>query len=387
MVVYLHGYAQNYNEQLVPLYTLPPLLVTNGGKKINNQTDWIIVRRPEIIKLFEDNVYGQMPKDFDSIRFTPLHAEQKAMNDKAILHQVNIQAFRQGKSVVIHLVMFIPANQHKPVPLFLFINNRSKQNTDASRTVKTEFWPAEEVINKGYAIAAFHISDLAPDNKQTFSNGVLQLYPEQLMANNGMRAIGAWAWGACRVMDYLQTNKHIDRQKIAIVGHSRGGKAALWTSAVDTRFALCFASCSGNTGAAIARRRYGETIAKINQTFPYWFCENYKKFNGKEDDLPVDQHMLIALSAPRGVYTTNATEDLWADPTGSYLALKKAEPVYKLTHHQSRLPVNAPPPNKPVLLPPLGYHLRTGEHDLTLYDWNNFILFANRYFNIYELSR
>jgi len=372
--------AQNYDEQLVPQYVLPQLLKTNNGKPVRNKTEWETVRRPEIIHLFEENVYGQMPHDIDSIKYIPSHTDSVAMNGKAVLKQIDINVFRRNKSVTIHLIMFIPANVNKPVPLFLLINNRDKNNTDPSRMVKTEFWPAEQIINSGYAIAAFHVSDLAPDNNNTFMNGALQLYPEQLVADNGMRAIGAWAWGASRVMDYLQNDKIIDSRKIAIVGHSRGGKAALWTSAQDTRFAMCFANCSGNTGAALARRRFGETVARINTNYPYWFCNNYKKFSNRENELPVDQHMLIALSAPRFVYTTNATKDLWADPTGSYLSIKNAEPVYALFQLTSKLPATIPQADSPVLQYPLGYHLRTGIHDLTLYDWRNFIAFANNYY-------
>ena len=364
--------AQNYNEQLVPAFTLPKLMVTSVRA-------WEEVRRPEILRMFEDNIYGQFPRDQDSVRYLPFGGETLAMGGKALLKQVDVQVFRQGRSVTIHLLMFIPAKRTKPAPLFLLINNRSKNNTDPFRTKKTEFWPAEQLIDSGYAIAAFHVGDLAPDHKVNYVNGVLQLYPEQLAAENGMRAIGAWAWGATKLMDYLQTEKRIDGRRVAIVGHSRGGKAALWASAQDSRFWMCFASCSGNTGAALSRRRFGETISRINETFPYWFCPNYKNFNNREDALPVDQHMLIALSAPRPVYTTNATEDRWADPKGSYLSLKYATPAYSLYRKTPALPPELVPPESPVLDGPLGYHLRRGIHDLNAYDWGNFIAFANHY--------
>lgn len=373
----LNATAQNYDEQAVPRYVLPPLLLTNNGKVVHNKGEWEKVRRPEILRLFEDNIYGQMPQDFDSIKYVPVGHEMEAMNGKAVLKQMDIQIFRKLKSITIHLVLFIPAYSKRATPVFLLINNRSKNNTDPTRTVKTEFWPAEQVIDSGYAIAAFHVSDLAPDNKNMFINGLLQLYPEQMDADNGMRAIGAWAWGASRVMDYFETDRSIDPRKVAIVGHSRGGKAALWASAEDPRFAMCFASCSGNSGAALARRRFGETIEKINQTFPYWFCNNYKRFDNKEDDLPVDQHMLIALSAPRCVYTTNATKDLWADPKGSFLSIKNAEPVFSLYQLKSGLPAEMPLPDQPVIQSSIGYHLRSGIHDLTAYDWARFIQFAN----------
>lgn len=378
IVVIVKG--QNYDEQLVPRYVLPSFLTTAGKKATLDKTEWINRRREEILRLFEDNIYGQMPKDFDSIKYNSVHTDKAAMDGKAILKQTDIQVFRKSKSITIHLVIFVPSQTNNPAPLFLLINNRGKNNTDPSRTIKTEFWPAEQLIDSGYAIAAFHVSDLAPDDKNTFMNGVLQLYPVQLSADNGMRAIGAWAWGASRVMDYIETEKSIDSRKVAVVGHSRGGKAALWASAQDTRFSICFSSCSGNSGAALARRRFGETIEKINATFPHWFCNNYKDFNNREDDLPVDQHMLIALSAPRFVYTTNATKDLWADPAGSFLSMKYAESVFLLYSLKSTLPANIPLPDHPVIQSPLGYHLRTGIHDLTAYDWGNFIRFANYHY-------
>ncbi|MCE7071661.1 prolyl oligopeptidase family serine peptidase [Dyadobacter sp. CY327] len=365
--------AQNYDEAKVPAYTLPEVLKTAAGKEVTSKKMWEEVRRPEILRLFEDNIYGQMPKDYDSIRYTLKNEDKAAMNGKARLKEVIVQVFRNKKSVQIHLVMFIPGNAAKPSPVFVLINNRGKDNTDPTRKVKSGFWPAEMVIDSGYAIAAFHVSDLAPDNKDTFMNGVLQLYPEQLEADNGMRAIGAWAWGASRVMDYFENDKDIDAKNVAVVGHSRGGKASLWAAAQDRRFAVCVTNCSGNTGAALARRQFGERIARINATFPHWFNNNYKKFNDNENELPVDQHMLIALIAPRPLYATNASKDLWADPTGTFLALKNAEKTYALYGRRSKLPANPPAINVPLPQPPLAYHNREGEHDMTAYDWGNFI--------------
>jgi hypothetical protein len=277
--------------------------------------------------------------------------------------------------------LFIPNKVEKPIPTFLLINNRSKDNTDPTRNIQSEFWPAEVVIDSGYAIASFHVDDLAPDNPALFMNGVLQLYPEQLTADNGMRAIGSWAWGASRAMDYFENDPAIDEKRIVIVGHSRGGKASLWAAAQDQRFAICVTNCSGNTGAALARRQFGERISAINNAFPHWFNRNYKKYNNDENNLPVDQHMLISLIAPRPVYATNAAEDLWADPKGTFLALKNATPVYTLYGLKSKLPAEPPGIDKPIINSPIAYHNREGKHNLILYDWNNFIKFANHHFN------
>ena len=370
----------NYDESKVPAYTLPDVLRTTENKPVSSKKVWEKNRRPEILSLFENNVYGQMPKSYDRISFTVTREDSLAMDGKARLKLVDIQVFRGTKSVKINLVLFVPNTPKKPVPVFLLINNRGRENTDPARATKSEFWPAEMAINGGYAIAALHVSDLAPDDKALFVNGVLQMYPEQLVAPNGMRAIGAWAWGASRVMDYFEKDKDIDAKKVVVVGHSRGGKASLWAAAEDQRFALCVTNCSGNTGAALARRQFGERIRRINTSFPHWFTDNYKKFNDREDSLPVDQHMLISLIAPRPVYATNATKDLWADPKGTFLSLKNAEKVYALYGIASKLPADPPGVEKPLLNPPLGYHLREGEHNLTAYDWSQFIVFANNHF-------
>src|SRR5687767_8684514 len=194
-------YAQNYDEAKVPSYTLPEVLKTSTGQTIKNTSDWERKRRPEILTLFENNVYGQMPKDYDSIKFTVTNEEANVMNKKAQLRQVTITVWRKNASVDIDLILFIPTQVKKPPPVFLLINNRDKKNTDAARDTLSEFWPAEMVIDSGYAIAAFHVSDAAPDDKATYMNGVLKLYPEQLKVDNGTRAIGAWAWAASRVMD------------------------------------------------------------------------------------------------------------------------------------------------------------------------------------------
>ena len=371
-----NGLQANYDESKVPPYTLPDVLKTTTNVAVKNKATWETIRRPEIINLFEENVYGQMPKSYDRLTYSVTNENANAMGGKAILKEVLIEVVNNSKPLKINLVLFVPRQQKGPVPVFLLINNRGKENTDPSRSKKSDFWPAEMVIDSGYAVAAFHVSDLAPDDTATYTNGVLQLYPEQLTADDGMRAIGAWAWGASRVLDYFEKEAAIDAKKVIVVGHSRGGKASLWAAAEDQRFAMCVTNCSGNTGAALSRRRFGETIGRINTVFPHWFARNYRKFNNNEDALPLDQHMLLAAIAPRPLYATNASRDLWADPTGTFLSIKQAEKVYALYGTGSKLPANPPAINQPVASSQLGYHNREGEHNLTAYDWRNFIQFA-----------
>jgi hypothetical protein len=370
----------NYDETKVPSYTLPAVLKTANNTQVTNKNRWEKVRRPEILQLFEENIYGQMPKRYSSLKHSVTKKDATAMNGRATMKHVLLEVFNNGKSVKINLVLFVPNNTKKPVPAFLLINNRGTDNTDPTRVKKSEFWPPEMLIDSGFAIAAIHVADLAPDDKVKYVDGVLQLYPDQINADDGMKAIGAWAWGASRVMDYFEKDKDIDSKKVAIVGHSRGGKASLWAAAEDQRFALCITNCSGNTGAALARRQFGERINRINTSFPHWFNNNYKKYNNNENALPVDQHMLISLIAPRPVYATNASKDLWADPTGTFLSLKNAEKVYSLYGIKSNLPATPPGINKPVIQSHLAYHNREGDHDLMEYDWNNFIKFANYHY-------
>lgn len=370
----------NYDESKVPEYTLPAALTTSAGKKITSAKAWEKSRRQEVLGLFADNIYGQMPLKYDRISYSIINEDKNSMKGKAHLKEVLIEVFNRNKSVKINLTLFIPNQRTRPAPVFLLINNRPKETNDPSRTIKSELWPAEVLIDGGYAIAAFQVNDLAPDNKETFMNGALQLYPEQLTADNGMRTIGAWAWGASRVMDYFETDPQLDKKRVAVIGHSRGGKASLWAAANDQRFTLCISNCSGNTGAALARRQFGERIKVTNTVFPHWFNTNYKKYNDHEDQLPVDQHMLISLIAPRPVYVTNASEDLWADPKGTFLSLKHAEEVYGLYGLKSRLPEVQPELNSPIIESPLAYHNREGKHDLTAYDWKQFIRFADYHY-------
>jgi hypothetical protein len=182
-------------------------------------------------------------------------------------------------------------------------------------------------------------------------------------------------------MDYLVTNSAVDWQKIALIGHSRLGKAALWAGAQDERFALVISNNSGAGGISLARRDFGESIATINENFPHWFSGNYKRFNQSPQTLPIDMHEMAALIAPRPLYIASAQEDLWADPKGEFLAGKFAEPVYSLFEKPGLVVTDWPPVNQPVG-ENIGYHLRSGKHDVTAYDWQQFLRFASLHFRI-----
>jgi hypothetical protein len=242
-----------------------------------------------------------------------------------------------------------------------------------------EFWPAAEIAKRGHATAILHIAELNPDKDDGFKDGVHGLFDREPRKPDSWATIAAWAWGASRVIDGLTVREGIDAKRIAVVGHSRGGKAALWCGAQDERVALTISNESGCTGAALSRRIHGETIADINKGFPHWFCENYKRFNGREQELPVDQHQLIGLLAPRLAYVASAAEDDWADPLGEFLSCVHAGPVYKLHGMDGMESGTMPQSGGHLHTGRIGYHIRPGKHNLTLVDWQRFMDFAERH--------
>lgn len=367
----------NYYEEKVPDYVLPDPLIMLNGQKVGNKKQWYAERRPELLELFRKNVYGRVPSTPYNISFNVINSDRNAMGGAATLKQIDIDITSEERSLVIHLTLFTPNMTDKKVPVFLLIDNRGPSNTDPFRKVISEFWPAEDVIARGYGIAVFYNADVDPDSHDGFQNGIHGVLDRE-RDDDSWGTIAAWAWGASRCMDYFETDSDVDPQKVAVVGHSRGGKTALWAGAEDERFAMVVSNESGCGGAALARRKYGETVAVINRAFPHWFCSNYKKWADNEDAMPVDMHMLIALIAPRAVYVTSADEDLWADPKGSYLSLYHAAPVYRLLGTKSRLPELMPPLDTPVISGKMAYHVRKGAHNMLLKDWNWFMDFGDR---------
>ena len=365
----------NFEEDLVRPFTLPDLMGASQTKKAWGQ------RRRKILELFRVHVYGRSPGRPEHLRFRVLEENRQAMDGAATLKRVAVDCGRAGRRHSFELTVFLPNSTAKPAPLFLFLNNRSPSNTDSSRAGKSGFWPAEEVIARGYAIAALQVSELAPDDKERFRDGVIGLYdagPPETRAEHTWGALAAWAWGASRALDYFVGDPRVDAKRVAVVGHSRGGKAALWAGAEDERFALVISNESGEGGAALSRRQFGETVGQINRTFPHWFAEAYKRYNARVNALPTDQHMLLALMAPRAIYVASADEDLWSDPRGEFLSLAYSSPAYALW---GEMPVRAeeiPPLNRPLLRGRRGYHIRAGGHDLTRYDWERFLDFADK---------
>ena len=371
----------NYYEDKVPPYTLPTLLMDEDGSPVTTTDQWVR-RRAKLLDLFRNELYGYSPDRPKDMWFDIVKIDHAAMDGAATLKLVNIHLGAQPEAPVIHLNLFIPNNRTKPAPAFLLICNRDRDNIDPTRKIKSDFWPAEQIIARGYAAASFFNGDVAPDKYDGFTTGI-HAYLQNPAARkfNSWGTIAAWAWGGSRVMDYFETDPDIDEKHCAVTGHSRGGKTALWCGAQDERWALTISNCSGCSGAAIARRRFGESLNVIQNTFKHWFCGNYRKYIDKEDSLPFDQHELVALVAPRAVYVTSADEDLWADQRGEWLAIHEAEPVWKLYGRQGLPSDTMPPLDKPLIGDGMGYHIRTGEHNYKVFDWNAHMDLADREFN------
>ncbi len=366
----------NYDEDKVPSFRLPELMKSASNKKIVNSKEWMEIRRPELLEIFSSQVFGRVPVTPWQTSMKVTKVDANAMNGTATFKLVEIRIVAQSNSMTIHMGLFTPNKIKTPAPTFLLICNRDPKNIDFTRTIKREFWPAEEIVARGYAIAAFDNAEVDPDADDGFRNGIHGLL-DQKRTDDSWGTIAAWAWGASRCLDYLITDKDVAVDKIAVVGHSRGAKTALWAGATDPRFAMVVCNEAGCVGSSLCRRSFGETIYEINRAFPHWFCTNFKNYSKNEEALPVDMHMLLSLTAPRPLYIASAANDLWGDPRGQYLALREALPAYNLFQTQSVLPLTMPLVNTPVQSGMVAYHIRDGKHDLLLKDWNYFMDYAD----------
>lgn len=368
-----------WREEAVPEFELPDPLAIAGGGRVESVAEWR-ERRNELLELFREQMYGKRPGPPHELSFETIEEDATAMDGAATLRRIAIRSRQGARSHAFELVLFLPNRSASSAPVFLLMNNRGAENTDPSRESQSGFWPAEAVIERGYGVAAIQNGDLAPDEAERYHEGVIRLFEGEAASEprpgDQWKALAAWGWGASRAMDYFETDARVDSERVALLGHSRGGKAALWAGAEDERFALVISNESGAGGAALSRRRFGETLRAVNR-FSHWFAGNFTAYNDAEATLPFDQHQLIALMAPRPVYVASADEDLWADPRGEFLALSHASPVYALWGYE---PIGAeamPALDQALIVGPRAYHVRRGGHNLTPWDWQRFMDFAD----------
>ena len=383
----------NYDESKVPAYELPELLQLNDGTPVKDAAAWNEKRRAEVLELFRSEVYGRRPGRPKALRFEVTKKDEEALGGKARRREVRIHFTSEENGPSMNMLLYLPAKAKGPTPAFLGLNFRGnptvskdpgitlrKGDKESDRGKSSGRWQADMVIDRGYALATIWYGDIEPDDKRNaFSQGIHRVYgPANKIPPDGWGSIAAWGWGLSRALDYFETIDEIDHKRVAVIGHSRLGKTSLWAGAEDERFALVISNDSGCGGAALSRRAFGETVKRINTSFPHWFCDNFNKYNGREADLPVDQHMLIALMAPRPVYVASAVDDRWADPRGEYLSAKHADPVYRLLGTEGLPAQKMPPVDKPSM-GRIGYHIRSGNHDVKAFDWKAYLDFADKH--------
>jgi hypothetical protein len=389
-----------YDESKVPAFTLPDPLIFNDGSKVINKNQWD-KRRAEILQIFKNEIYGTSPDWHGKIQATEISRNENALDGLAVRKEIKLAIINGNKEVDMLMLLYLP-HSVKPVPLFMGYNfggNHSVTSepdiaiatswmrpnegngiidhkaTEAGRGKAASSWQIKEIVSRGYGLATIYYGDVDPDYDDGFKNGVHSLY-DQPRNGSSWGSIAAWAWGLSRALDYLETVPAVDAKKVIVMGHSRLGKTALWAGATDKRFAIVISNESGYGGAAISRRLFGETVGNMNREFPHWFCENFKKYNENEKNLPIDQHELIALIAPRPVYVASAEQDLWSDPRGEFLSCVAASPVYMLLGKDGFAAKEMPAVNTPIT-GSIGYHIRTGVHDVTVYDWQRYLDFAD----------
>ncbi len=392
----------NYDESKVPDYVLPELLVAGNGKKITGKKEWEKIRRPELMELFASEMYGRTPQDKIDVRYETLEENPHDLNGKATRKQVKFTFSNGSKSIEALLLMYLPNNVKGKAPVFVGYNYKGNHSTVADSGIlyspsltlvkepghpdwvrgnQSHRWSYSEIIDRGYAVATMCYHDIFQDKPGLKDHSIVSLFPGYNPDSDRpdeWQAIGAWAWGSSRIVDYLETQDRIDAGRIAIMGHSRQGKAALWAGAQDPRFRVVISNDSGEGGAALSRRKFGESITRVSSIRPAWFCPAFNRYRDREEERPIDQHQLIALMAPRAVYVASAEEDLWADPKGEFLAAYHAGPAFELYGLKGLGTPVQPGLHQPIMNQ-VGYHIRAGKHDVTAYDWSRFLDFADKH--------
>jgi hypothetical protein len=402
----------NYDEAKVPNHVLPDPLVAQDGTRVTDAATWRAKRRPELLELFSREMYGRTPGGRQAgMHWAVTSEDRAALGGKAVRKEITVWFTTRKEGPKMHLLVYQPAGApgaHAPWPAFLgynfygnqavhadpgitrstawmrdnaklqIVNNRA---TEGTRGLNASMWEVETVLSRGYATVTAYYGDVCEDRPEGITLSAGSLFgtrPAEERRPDEWGAIAICAWGLSRALDYLESDPEIDARRVAVHGHSRLGKTALWAGAQDERFAMVISNNSGCGGAALSKRVYGENVERINTSFPYWFTLSFRAYNRREAALPFDQHQLLALIAPRPVHIASAEEDRWADPRGEFLAAKHASPVYALFGRKGLGATEMPAVNQPVIGDGVAYHIRTGKHDVTPYDWAQYLDHADR---------
>jgi hypothetical protein len=399
------------------LNQLPDPLTTNEARRVTSAEQWRAVRRPELLKLAQEQMYGCAPGRPKRMRFEVQEQASNAFDGKATRKQVTIYFDGDAQGPKTELLIYVPNDSKGPVPAFLAINFWGNQTvnpdpairlpaswlesgkypwadlsvikehraTEASRGVNAGQWPIQKIVERGYALVTFYRGDIFADSLggdeypgDPLKTGLLGAHPELQTRDDNFSGIGAWAWALSRALDYLETDPALNAHKVAVFGWSRLGKAAIWAGAQDERFAMVISNESGKGGAALSKHLAGETVEHLNQAYPYWFCKNFRQYSKNERALPFDQHEILALIAPRPLYVASAIEDTGSDPLGEFLGAQTASPVWRLLGETGLTSQELPAVDQPVQ-GRVAYHVRSGGHDVTEFDWTQYLDFADHF--------
>jgi hypothetical protein len=402
------GHVSNYSEDKVRPYTLPDPLVMASGERVTGADQWFKARRPEILKLYRNEIYGHVPAGAPKVTWEVAQTDAGARGGTAVTKRVVGRMGHRPDAPRMNLTVHLPAKANGPVPVLLSITfgfgpgargqaagkteQRSAAAAEKAEATKPAaakgggpggFDPVGVVLDRGWGYASLPYGEIQPDRADRWTEGVIGLTLKEGQsrpAPDEWGTISAWAWGISRAIDYLETDPSVDAKRIAITGGSRLGKTVLWAGAQDERVAAVFSVVSGELGAALIRRDWGETLDDMAQNFPWQFAGNLQRWAGRWNELPVDQHMLIALCAPRPVYVNGGLGDQWSDPVGEFLALVAAGPVYRLVGGKDLGVTEPPPMDAPVTGGDLAFHYHSGGHMAVPADWRAFLDFAERHF-------
>lgn len=400
------GIPVNYDESKVRDYkaTLPDALTLQNGKKVQNAKEWYRKRRPEILKLFEENQYGKWPAKKPKLRYEI--SQDYGLEGSAVRKQVTLYFSKDNDGPRVDVLIYLPKDATGPVPLLLNLSFSPNCLTVADPGVKEgRRWDRQgnlsivksnpemaghgldatvrEFLKEGYGFATLCYTDIEPDFKDGVKYGVRSLYLKDGQtgpADDEWGAISAWAWGVSNVIDYFEKDPDIDAKRIALTGCSRLGKTTMWAGARESRIAVVIASCSGEGGAALSRRNFGETVAHLTAPtrYPYQFAANYGKYAADVTKSPVDANLLIALIAPRPLLLSTGSSDNWSDPRGEFYAAVEAGPVYELLGKYD-LGTNVMPAAEKPIFNTLGYVMHDGGHGVLPQDWKYYLDFIKLY--------